>query len=203
MSLADLRANPPKARPERTLPLCLAPDIVAEVESLTAALDEFDAEAQAQKTEGPPLRVGQGASPEAVDLRLKMADALERMRANEGEMTLRATRDDGAWRNWVNAHPARSEDEPGHDRDQRVTSGICNADALIDDLATYAWKWDGERLADDDWASIFEPVVGSADKAEMAAYVVSMYETRLDFSRLRSGWSASLKRLSDSAPQPS
>lgn len=208
-SLADLRANPPQARPERSTSVCLKPDIVAEIQSLTsefAGLGLPTRRRDPEKSERP-RRIAEGPPPEpprAQEIRDRLDELIAEMAENEGEMRLRAVKTDGDWRMWVNAHPARGEDEPGYDRDVRVTRGICNADDLIDDLATYAVAWNGEEFTGNDYATIFEPVLGSGDKAEMARTVVAMYESRLDFQQWRSSLSASLKTLSDfSSPMDS
>lgn len=201
-SLAELRATRPQSRPERSVTLCLVPALVAEVQSLTEELTDLSG--RKEPGEGSPRRMGQGLGARATEIQARLTELLEEMAEHEGELRLRATRTDGEWRRWCNEHPAREEGEPGYDRDMRVTSGYCNADDLLDDLATYALSWNGEPLAPTDFADIIEPATSTADKAEIATAVVSMYESRLDFPRLRSSLSASLKRSSAlNSPQPS
>lgn len=205
-SLADLRASKPQSRPERSLTLCLAPHLVAEVQILTEELSSLRPAPLDTDGDRPgrPRRLGQGEDPRTVEIRERLDVLLTEMAEHEGEMRLRANRTDGEWRRWVNEHPARPDGEPGAERDERVAAGCCNADDLLDDLATYAYAWNGEHLAGDDFAEIFEPNIASADKAQMAQTVVSMYESRLDFQRLRSSLSANLQRWSDSSsPAPS
>lgn len=192
MSLEELRSNPPQVRPERTLSLCLAPHLIAEVQSLTSKME--DLAARGQDGESNPKRMG---DPRLAELRVRMSELLEEMARYEGQMRVRATKTDGEWRRWVNEHPARGEDEPGYERDQRVSSLVCNSDALIEDLATYLVAWNTEPLQDGDYAKIFEPNVASADKADLARTIVNMYESRLDFQRLRNNWSTNLERLND------
>jgi hypothetical protein len=194
MSLADLRLNAPKSRPERSVTLCLAPHLVAEVQIITSKMAEIPSPGAAGQR---PRRSADGEDPRAAELRERLEQLLEEMAEHEGEMRLRANRSDGEWRIWCNEHPAREEGEPGHERDQRVASGFCNADDLIDDLGTYAAEWDGDPLTGNDWADIFEPNIASADKAAMAQSVVAMYESRLDFPQWRSSLSANLQRLND------
>lgn len=202
-TLDDLRAAPPSSRPERSLTLCLAPHLVAEVQSLTEEMANLGSP-EAEPPQRRPRRAGEGGDPRFGVIQSRLAELLAEMAEHEGEMRVRAVRTDGQWWLWCDEHPARPEGQPGHDRDQRVTRGVCNADDLIADLATYAYEWNGDRLGDGDFARIFEPVVGAADKAEMAATVVAMYESRLDFPHWRSGLSANLARLSDStSPAPS
>lgn len=200
-SLADLRANPPKSRPERSVTICLAPHLVAEVQALTDELANMPtytppAAADGDRT-GPPKRSGQGEDPRAPELRDRLALLLDEMAEHEGELRLRAT-SDGEWRRWANEHPGREEGQPGHKRDQEVTYGYCDADALIDTLGTYAHSWNGETLGADDWAMLAGNI-GGPDLKQIATSVVAMHESRLDFRQWRSGLSATLRRSNVSA----
>ena len=198
-SLADLRANPPVTQAERSVTICLAPHLVAEVQALTEelhAIPEPKVDGNGNP-EGPPRRVGVGEDPRAKEIRDRLAVLLDEMAEHEGEMRLRAG-EDGAWRLWVNEHPARDEGEPGHKRDVEVTGGYCDADALIEALGDYAYSWNGEPLADGDWDTLFKDSVGGPDKKAMANAVVTMHESRLDFRQWRSGLSDNLHRLSAS-----
>lgn len=216
-SLADLRAAPPQTRPERSVTVCLAPHLVAEVQTLTteantlAQLLERETRSPEEPQSGPPRRQGQGETAEVKAARARQAEVQDRllvliddMAEHEGEMRLRANLSDGEWRRWVNEHPARAEGEPGYDRDQRVTYGFCDADALLDALGDYAYAWNDDLLSGEDWARVFEPTIATADKAQMAQAVVTMYESRLDFQQLRSSLSGNLRRLNGSgSPAPS
>lgn len=218
-SLAELRAErtekPAGRRPTRTLTVCLAPDLLQRVRVASDECDRLQwlarpvaSESDEDTPDGPPKRVGgedPAAKKERDEARAKLADAhatlkslLAEMGDYEGEFTLRANLTDGEWRRWANEHPARGEGEPGHERDQRVTLGYCSADALIDHLGAFVHQWNSEPVSAVDWAEVFEPDVVTADKAEMATGVVALYESRLDFPRMRSSLSANLKRWSDS-----
>lgn len=199
-TLAELRTGKPAPRPERAYTLCLAPNLVAEVQMLTEELADLpDAAADEDgERKGPPRRMGEGENPRAAEIRARLAELLDEMADYEGELRLRATKSDGEWRQWVNEHPARGEDEPGHRRDLEVTFGYCNADALIDDLGTYAHAWNGEPLTEGDWA-LFD--VGNADKKKLATLVAHMYESDLNLPKWRSALSASL-RTGNASPLP-
>lgn len=206
-SLAELRANRPKRLAESSITVCLAPDLVAEMESLGNELGNLtilpvDEDGDPQ---GPPPRlVGRPEDPRAVEIRERMGELLQEIADNEGEFRMRAVKTDGEWRLWCNANPSRSEGEPGFERDLRVAAGHCNADALIDDLGTYVVAWNGDPLEGSDWDDVFKASVGLPDKAQMASAVVSMYEVRLDFPQWRSSLSANLRKWSDFAsPTPS
>lgn len=199
-SLADLRTAPPTERRTGSVRLCLRPDLVARVHALTGELAELpptlegEQKRERKMAEGPTL-----PHPRAVEIRDELDAVLSEIEDNEGEMTVAATISEGEWRRWVDAHPSRPKGEPGHDRDQRVSGGLVNADALIDALGTFAYSWNSEPLGEGDWAAIFEPAVGAGDKAEMATAVVTLYEGRTDFRQWRSALSASLQMFDASA----
>jgi hypothetical protein len=203
-TLAELRKNPPKVRQERSLNICLAPDLMAQVQELTGKLATLDQAASPGARRRRPAEGPLKEDPKAAEYRTELAAVLEKMADHEGEMRVADNKSDGEWRTWVNEHPARGEDEPGHDRDQRVTSGVCNADDLIEDLATYCYAWDGEELQPGDYDRIYADSISNPDKMELAGAVVSMYESRLDFRQLRSHLQANLQKSNGSAsPDPS
>lgn len=195
-SLSDLRANPTPVQAERSMTVCLRSDLVAEVQRLSA---EMAALPQPERKRS--RKMGEAAVPEhprAAEIRAELGALLEQIEEHEGELAIRARLSDGEWRRWVDSNPARDEDQPGHSRDVEVTRGVCNADALIDSLGTFAHSWNGEPLSEGDWASVFEPALGLGDKKELAATVVGLYESRLDFPRWRNGLSAALTKYDDS-----
>lgn len=190
-SLADLRSKP-QSRPERALTVCLAPELVAEVQSVTR---ELEALLEAPK---PPKRTGEGEDPRVTDLKAHLSDLYDRMADDEGELRIRANLDDGEWRRWCNEHPARAKDQPGHERDLRITGGYCNADDLLDNLGPFMHRWNDEPLDGAAFDASIRPHMAPGDVAQTAEAVVSMYESRLDFPRLRSSLSGALTRLSAS-----
>lgn len=199
-SLADLRKEPPKARSERSMTVCLRADLTAEVQALAGELDTLPSPTKRDETgepTGPPRRIGVGEHPRAAEIRGRLAELLDEMAEYEGELRLRAI-SDGEWRQWVDAHPARAEDEPGHRRDLEVAAGFCNADALIADLARYAHSWNGEELSEGDWPMLADSMA-AADVKAAARTVALMHESRLDFPAWRSGLQDSLSRLNASA----
>lgn len=203
LSLADLRATKPTGRPERSVEVCLMPEVLAKVQALTAELNGIEHDdppsADDDEKDGPPRRPG-GAkrNPREVEIRELLSGLTASAVAHTGEMRVRANLTDGEWRLWVDAHPARAEGEPGHARDQEHVGGFCNSDALIDTLGAFVHEWNGEPMAQGDWPAIFEPVIGPAKKGEMAAAVVLCYEQAPDFQRLLNSLSTNLKKLSAS-----
>ena len=200
-SIADLRAEKAAARPERSLTLCLAPNLVAEMQTLSSELEHIGTEAAA----AGPRRQGQGDPPRVAEIQARLAELLEQMAEYEGELGIRANLTDGDWRRWCNDHPARDEGYPGHEFDQRVTYGYCNADDLLDDLGPFVHTWNSEPLSAEDWSEAIEPRTAPGDKLEIARYVVAMYEGgSADFRPRRIALQSNLKRLSDFAsPAPS
>lgn len=190
-SLAELRAERPKSRPERFYKVCLAPHLLAEVGSLTDELAGLESGGGGEERQDvPPKRMGEGEPPRATVIRERLRVLLDEMADHEGDLKLRAV-DDGEWRRWANAHPARADGDPGFKRDQQITFGYCNADALIDDLGRYAVAWNGETLDDGDWAILSESV-SAPDKKHLAALVVQMHESDISVPKLRQLLSANL-----------
>lgn len=215
-SLSDLRAEKRDNRETRPFTACLARDLLAEVQQLTDELDQvtvhIEAPSQDDDEKGrqsEPRRMGQGESAEskaararAAEIRDRLADVLDEMAEYEGELIVRANRTEGEWRQWTNEHPARDEDDPGHFRDLEVAFGYCNADDLIDDLATYAHTWNGEPLTNGDWEVLG---VAPPDKKKVAQLVVDMYESvKVSVPKWRSALRANLPTSNDFAsPEPS
>lgn len=206
-TLSDLRNAPPPKRPERFISLCLRHDLVARVNALTTELQNLPAPEAPKESAAPARKMGQGEDPKpppppehprAAQIRVELERLLDEMAASEGELAVEATRTDGEWRRWADQHPPRAEGEPGHERDVRY-GGVVNVDDLCADLGTYAAAWNGEALAEGDWAGIFEPALdGTGKRYEIAEAVLTMYEGRTDFRRWRSALSTTLQRWSDS-----
>jgi hypothetical protein len=193
-SLADLRKSNTASRPERNYTVCLAQHLVAEVGVLTDELASLEPQVDEDgERTGPPRRLGEGDSPRAGEIRERLKELLDEMAEHDGELLIRAV-EDGQWRRWANAHPARAEGEAGHKRDQDVAFGYCNADDLIDDLGVYVAAWNDEPLADGDWPMLAASIAGS-DKKQIAMTVVAMHEIGLDLPKLRPLWSASLRSV--------
>lgn len=203
-TLADLRADKPRSRPERVIPLCLAPHLVAEVQTLLEELEALPAaiaRGQEAGEDGPPPRMSDGEDPRGQVIRARLAEVLADMEQYEGLLRLRATPADGDWRLWVNEHPARGEDKPSErQRDLEITRGYCNADDLIDDLAKYAYQWGDDLLEEGDWESLFEPNISGPDKKQLAQAVVAMYEVVDNVPKWGSALSEILRRWPDAAP---
>lgn len=213
-SLADLLAEASSGavdnrRTDRA-EVCLKPELVDKARDLTVEHDRLlmdislpaeSKDDESDEEDGPPKRVGGEKRVEhphldrMEEIRDELAALNELMAEYIGVIVLRANLSDGEWRRWANEHPARTGEQPGHERDDRVTLGYCNADDLMDNLGLFVHEWNGEPLTAEAWDKVFEPAIGTADKADLALRVVSFYESRLGFQRLRSDLSSSLKRL--------
>lgn len=186
-SLTEMRANPPKSRLEQSFEVVLDAELVRRVADLAITI---------QTLGGSRRQADRTKARQAADELEGLGPALE---AASGTLVLRANLTSGEWRNFVDEHPPRIEGETGHDRDQRRTFGLVNADALIDHLGRFAHTWDGEPLATDDFDTLLRDNIAPGDLAEMATKVTLMYESSPDFAQWRSVLSTSQPRLHDSA----
>lgn len=173
-TLAEMRANPPKSRLEQSFDVVLDAVLVRRVADLAATVQTMGS--SRRQTDRTKAR-------QAADELEGLGPALE---AASGTLVLRANLTSGEWRNFVDEHPPRIEGETGHDRDQRRTFGLVNADALIDGLGRFAHAWDGEPLADGDFDKLLRDNIAPGDLAEMATKVTLMYESSPDFGQWRS-----------------
>lgn len=190
-SIAELRKSPHVGLPERSYDLCLASTLTAEVQTLLSDLEDARAAAGARiddDTPGKPKRMADGGAVKKIRARLTVVR--DEMREHTGTLTLRGI-DEGKWRLWVEAHPAREDSE----RDNRIAHGYCNGDDLIDNLATFAAAWngdplkpavydaDGELVEPGDWDWI-RSKAAPGDLLELASLVVVMHESVIDVPKL-------------------
>lgn len=200
-SLADLRAERSTSRPARTYRATVGDGqkYVAEVQALTMENDDILTQEAAVDR---PLKMGE--SPElpsrVVEIRERLAELAALMAEYEGDLTVAPMLSDGEWARWKIEHPAREEGQPGH-REDAMVQYVCNADDLIEALATFVTHWEGEPLApgDFDALNLMRP-----DKKAIAELVVQMYEVGAYLPKLRSGLQALLAiEPSQSSPAPS
>lgn len=191
-SLVELRQSSRVGLPERSYQLCLAPKLVAEVQALVSQLEDAQiaAEAQREGDEGAakPKRLGEKF--EVVEIRTRLAGLQQEMADHTGTLTLRGMTE-GAWRLWVDEHPARKDNE----RDEALAYGMCNADALIDSMESFAHAWNGEPLGAGDWDFLRDNAAAGDIKA-IAQLVVAMHETVVNIPKLLS---SSLGILADAS----
>jgi hypothetical protein len=195
--MVEKAARPAAVRPTRTYRATVGEGqrYVAEMQALVAEnndlLVQHEAAVEAALREERPLKMGEelpGLPPRCFEIRDRMAELNALMGEYEGDLTITGTRTDGDWADWKIEHPAREEGEPGYIEDQMI-SGVCNATALLNDLATYVTHWEGEELAPGqfDALDLMRP-----DKKAIAGIVVDMYERGVNLPKLRSGLRAIL-----------
>lgn len=220
-TLAELRAKRPANRPSRSFEICLAPHLVAEVQTLVTELESlpFSTADDDADDDGPPAKMGDSTKrtagerreARAAEIEARLAELNAEMAEHDGVLVVQASKDDGEWLRWLSAHPPRDKDEDpaGYARDFEVTGNppyrgaCCNADDLIDDLGTWAATWDDEPLTDGDWA-VLAASMGRADKKQVASGVVQIHENHTDLGKWRAGWSAILRKSpADASPAPS
>lgn len=205
--MAERAARAEPIRPERVYMAVVGEGQKYVVEAQQLAAEQNDlliAEVEEQNAEQErPRKSGAKGSPRLreirarlVEVRARLAELAGLMGDYEGELTIRATKTDGEWEQWRIAHPARGENEPGLRDDMLLTGGVCNADELLADLATYVVAWQGEPLPAGgyDALELLRP-----DKKAIAERVVGMYETGDDLPKWRSALSAYLEREMSSA----
>jgi hypothetical protein len=192
-TLAELRQSPRVGLPTRTYSLCLAPQLMGEVQELFEAWQAAKVAEQAQRegdeSAAPPKRMGGKA--ESAKIREQIVALSAEAEEHTGILTLRGF-DEGAWRLWVDEHPARE----GNKRDDEIAHGFCNADALIDGLEQFAHQWNGADMAAGDWAFIAENAA-PADIKQIAELVVAMHENAVNLPKLLSSSLATLDAVSD------
>lgn len=204
-TLAELRTRRPTHRSERAFTICLRPDLVAEMQSLSDQLQSLVLTGEG----GPPSRMGgEPTDSRADEIEARLHELAAIMAEDEGE--LRIASDEGKWVQWVKEHPARQKDDDpaGYARDIEISRFVtgyaadgspiltprCNGDDLIDDLGIWAYSWDGDLLTDSDW-SVLAPSIGRPDKKRIAQGVVSIHEqTDFDLGKWRAGLSGTLRK---------
>lgn len=181
-SLAELRQSPRVGLPQRSYQLCVSSAVLGEYQTLLAQLEEAEVTAAAQsegdESKAPPKRMGKGS--DAARIRARLAELRDELAEHTGTLILRGI-DEGSWRLWTDAHPARE----GNDRDAAIAFACCNADDLIDDLGTFAHTWNGDALGPGDW-DFLKANAAPGDIKTLAQLVVTMHESVVDIPKLLS-----------------
>lgn len=206
-SLSELQSSPDVGLAERTVKICLSAKLAAELEQVKADLFEVQAlieQVKAERSEDAPQKpkrmgdTGPLADLEAkADDLAKQGDALrERIDENSVEVLLRG-KSSGEWRQWAMKHPARDEDEDrqGAERDRRWAGGLCNVDALVDDLRLFVASYNGEEPSDA-WATFVAEKGVPANLTLAASYVVGMHEQVVDAGKSLADWLADRRNVS-------
>lgn len=200
LSLSDLRAAPPKGRGRCNYRLSLRGDLVAQVQALVEELQDLEVQPTADddgNPTGPPRRMGEGGpDPRVEAIQARLADLQPAIEDHTGDLVLEAI-SDGDWRLWVDAHPPRDPKTTAGQRD-RIVDGLCDLDALIDDLGRWAHSWNGDPLAVTDWAEVFAGSIAGGDLRGLARAVVGLQEGTTNLPKSLSGLLAGLRSVNGS-----
>jgi hypothetical protein len=183
-TLAELRASSVVTLPERTYPICLAQNLVAEVELLSNEQTEIQMAKRLLDPEGEPVqkpkRLAEAENPRVTEIRDRLEQLYEEMRDHTGVLLLRA-QESGWWTTWRDENPARPgpADESGRPTvnavDQFVTQGWCDSSALLDDLGRYVVSYNDEPMTPENWAFI-RSAAAPGDLKAVCTLVVQMQE---------------------------
>lgn len=187
-SLGELRAAAGAAKrlPTRTKTLCLAQELVGQVQELTSEkadlLMQIGSRVQGDdgETDGKPTRVGDPRRARVAEIDTELEALYAQMREHEGTLRLQAI-PAGEWRRWVDANPPREtdRDENGrpilHPLDERLAYGFCNAQALADDLFRYVVSWNDEPVTEEDWQYLLNNAA-PGDVKDIVTLVLSLQE---------------------------
>lgn len=190
-TLAELRAQKPSSLPTRIVTVYLNLDVLAQVQRLEQEKKDIRVELgrrpKADDDDGPekPKRAGEGPPPRLAEIDAELEVCYDTMRADEGELLLRATTG-GKWLRWLDEHPARE----GNQSDEVLAFGICNASDLADDLGRYVVAWNGEPLTPEDWSSWLADQIAPADIGGIVQQVTDMHTTRVSAPKAQGGSSA-------------
>ena len=173
-------------RPERTVFVCVAADLVDKHQTLNGELAELLTE---ERKATPARRMNEvlpsrEKAEEVKAVEQEMADATV-------ELRLRAV-DPAEWRAWKNDHPARE----GVDLDE--TFGL-DSDALLADMVRRCIV--SPEFDDEDWAK-WTAEVANAEQITCGITVISMHEHRVDVPKSRLVSLVSIPSDDESKPQP-
>lgn len=187
MSIEELMASPHAGLPERTYGLCIAQKLVAETQALEeerAALlvprRGADAPADGDQAPARPRRATDRPDPRLAEIEERLKELYFEMEKHTGSLLLRGV-ESGDWRRWVQANPPRMEErdgaEPALSRvDDYAAYGVCDADALLEDLGRFAVAWNGTDLTPTQWQWL-RTKASPGDLMEICRWVVQMHES--------------------------
>lgn len=199
-SLSDLKSSPDVGLPERVVKVCLSAKLVREQEEADEALFEAQAAYEAARVEAqeraegdrPPARLGSTKLADLERAADEAATKAEEIRSRMEDATVSVLlrgKTVGEWRQWVAKHPARQEEaEPAEfARDRQYAAGVCNIDALVDDLGLWAVKYNDEEPSQA-WAEFLVANGVPAQLTLAASHVVALHEQAVDAGKSRIAW---------------
>ncbi|HET6916589.1 MAG TPA: hypothetical protein VFH56_10920 [Acidimicrobiales bacterium] len=202
-SLDELESSPDVGPIEKRVPVCLAGKVVDELTRVTQELVEVQQEIELlrprddEEPTGPPKRMGAKSRlpelEERAEALTEQADEL-RQRVLDSSVSLLLRVDDGAWRQWVAAHPARDEeaDPSGHAEDAMWAGGLCNVGALTGDLHQWIAAYNDDAPSDR-WRALVDKAGAPGDMRRAASTLVGMHTQVVDPGKSRRAWRDSLR----------
>ena len=179
LSIAQMRESGSVGLPERTLRMCLAQKLVAEVQRLESEKASL-APGQTEDGKAKPRRNGDPSALRIKEIDERLAELLAEMDEHTGTLTIRGI-SGGEWRRWADDHPARTQgaDDEGrpqiHPLDADVAYGRVNVSDLLATLDVYAVAWDGTPFGPGDWEFIASQAA-PGDLAEVCRRVVQILD---------------------------
>ena len=222
-TLAELQSSPDVGPLERTAYVCVAGKLVDEFDRISDELVETQAEIEQTREKlreeaeqrrdggGPPRRSGQKSKlPELEEKAERLAAEADEYRDKvmDNSVAVRLRVDEGKWRQFVAAHPARDEqtgkdeqrrlvDPAGYAEDAQWARGLCNVAALVAELREWIVAYNDEPTSDAWWEFLRRNGV-PGDMTKAASTVVGMHVKGVDPGKSRRAWLDSHRSASDS-----
>lgn len=218
-SLSELQASPDVGPLERVANICVAGKLVdefdrvsAELVSVQTEIDELREQADRRRDGGgPPQRSGQRSRlPELEEKADRLAEQADQLRAPimENSVAVRFRVNEGEWRQWALANPARDEqtgeganrryvDLAGYAEDMQNARGLCNVAALVGDMHKWVIAYNDEP-ASDAWWEFVSRAGAPGDKVSAASTLVGMHVNGVDPGKSRRAWRDGHRSASDS-----
>ncbi len=184
-TLAELRAEKAAKLPTRSERICLNLELIEQVQLLQSEKNDILVAAQLDSTEDDAAQESRARTrkaseaptelpPRVAEIDAALSALWDQMREYEGNLGLRGI--DGAkWQAYKDEHPPRD----GNKSDEDIGYGLVDTTALMGDLGDWAKTWDGDPLADGDWAGWLSARIAPADLSDLVRRVVQMQELRV------------------------
>lgn len=179
LSLAQMRESSDTGLPERTIRMCLAQKLVAEVQTLSAERADLEPERD-QDGNARNRRIADPNAARIAEIDTRLAELRAKMDEHTGALRIRAI-PAGEWRLWADANPVRTKGSDDDGRplidpiDAMHAYGRVNASALLDELERFAVSWNDAPLGPGDWEFIAAKAA-PGDLGEVCKQVVQLHE---------------------------
>ena len=198
-TIDELRArrSEPAPRPRKTVTVTLVEGqhIVANLERLTQELEDLVAAGHPVDEDGKRLGPRKSAEsdlpPEVEEKKQQILTEAARLPEVQGELTLLAEADPGAWQLFKTANPPRIighhetrrengdviRGNPIYDpTDMTLGRGWCDTVALGERLGRYVAEWNGEAVNPGEWDDWLAARILLADHRELIGHVIDLHE---------------------------